>query len=366
MCEENYRNEIQRVLAEQMNQEATSLEEALMAKYALAGSHIESGNLEAGYKCLKEMIETSLHVFGEDHALTSGVSRSAVLSLAATSNRLGHREEAFGWLNCVDRGVQNGTIDRSFVEVSLAHNFACIYSSLGQCDNALPYAEHSVQMYERDENVGETPNKLAAKHTVASIYSDLGQLDKAVTIHKEICREAKKKLGSSHPATKGAKLGLAQLEDYRAGVEPSNVQAQMTASKGRLIAIGVLYGIVNRKDLDSTPVEIRLFSREKRQYLVQMAGGTRSQLYVKPSNIIFDTDTLVHVHGLQNASKYNGKKGMAREYSNKAGRYTVELWETRKLITVKPENLLARYQPDCVFDTTRTLAQMLYHPDACY
>jgi hypothetical protein len=97
-----------------------------------------------------------------------------------------------------------------------------------------------------------------------------------------------------------------------------------------------------------------------------MAGGTRSQLYVKPSDIIFDANTLVHVHGLQNASKYNGKEGMAREYSNKAGRYTVELELTHKLITVKPENLLVKYQPDFVFDTTRTLAQMLSHPNACY
>jgi tetratricopeptide (TPR) repeat protein len=366
MCKEDYRNEIKRVLAELMNQDAKSLEEALMAKFALAGSHIESGNMEAGYKCIKEIIETSLYVFGEDRALTSRVCSSAVVSLAGIASQQGHNEEAVGWLNCVDRGVQNGTIERSLVEVSLAHNFAGIYSSLGQCDKALPYAERSVQMYERDESEGMTPNKLKGKRIVASIYSDLGQLDKAVTINKEICKEAKKKLGSSHPATKWAKLHLAQLEDRWAGVDPSNVQAQMTASKGRLIAIGFLYGIVNRKDLDSTPVEIRLFSGEKRQYLVQVAGGNRSQLYVKPSNIIFDTDTLVYVHGLQNASKYNGKEGMAREYSNNSGRYTVELGETNKLITVKPENLLVKYQPDIVFDTTRTLAQMLSHPDACY
>jgi tetratricopeptide (TPR) repeat protein len=344
-----------------MNQEATSLEDALIAKHALAGSHMGSGNLEACYKCLKEIVETSLDVFGEDHTLASRVSRSAVFSLAATATQLGHREEAFGWLNCVARGVQNEAIERS-----LAHGFASLYFSLGQLGKALPYAERSVEMYERDENVGGTPNKLKAKHTVARIYSDLGQLDKAVTIHKEIYKEAKKKLGPSHPATKATKFRVAQLEDYWAGVDPSNVQAQMTASKDRLIAFGVLYGIVNRKDLDSTPIEIRLFSREKRQYLVQMAGGNRSQLYVNPSDIIFDANTLVYAHGLQNASKYNGKVGMAREYSNKAGRYTVELEETRKLITVKPENLLVRYQPDIVFDTTRTLAQMLSHPNACY
>jgi hypothetical protein len=127
-----------------------------------------------------------------------------------------------------------------------------------------------------------------------------------------------------------------------------------------------LYGIANKKVLGSTPVEIRLFSREKRQYLVQMAGGNRSQLYVEPSNLIFDANTLVHVHGLQNANKYNGKEGRAKEYSNTTGRCTVELEVTHKLITVKPENLLVKYQPDFVFDTTRTLAQMLSHPNACY
>ena len=64
MCKVHYRNEIQRVLAEQMNQEATTLEDALRAKFALVSSHVESGNTKAGYKCLKEIIETSLHAFG--------------------------------------------------------------------------------------------------------------------------------------------------------------------------------------------------------------------------------------------------------------------------------------------------------------
>jgi hypothetical protein len=129
MCKEDHRNEIKRVLAELMNQDAKSLEEALLAKFALAGSHIESGNMEAGYKCIKEIIETSLHVFGEDRALTSRVCSSAVVSLAGIASQQGHNEEAVGWLNCVDRVVQNGTIERSLVEVSLAHNFAGMFQS---------------------------------------------------------------------------------------------------------------------------------------------------------------------------------------------------------------------------------------------
>jgi hypothetical protein len=44
MCKEDCRNEIQRVLAEQMNQKATSLEEVLGAKHALAVSDAELGN----------------------------------------------------------------------------------------------------------------------------------------------------------------------------------------------------------------------------------------------------------------------------------------------------------------------------------
>jgi tetratricopeptide (TPR) repeat protein len=373
MCKEDYRNEIQRVLAEQMNQEATNMEEALMAKYALACSHVDSGNMEAGYKCMKEIIETSLHVFGEDHALTSWVSASAVLTLARIAIKLGHHEEAFGWLNYVDRGLQNGAIERSYVvDVDLVHSFAIIYCSLGQFGKALPYAERSVQMYERYDDEGETQNKIEAKQIVATIYGQLGQRDKAVTVHKEMWKEAKKKLGSSHPATRLAKACLADLEDYWAsGVDPSDVQAQMIASEGRKIATGFLHSIVNGKDLDSTPVEIRLFSPEKRQYLVQMAGGDRSQLYVNPSNIILDTDTPVHVQGLQNAKQYNGKEGVTRDYSNKNGRYTVRLGTTHtesKLITVKPENLIVRYQPDLVFDATSTwtLAQILSHSNACY
>ena len=200
------------------------------------------------------------------------------------------------------------------------------------------------------------------KPTVASIYSSLGQRDKALTIYKEVYKEARKEFGSSHPSTKLAKQNLATEEDYWAGVDPSDVQAKMAASKGRETTIGFLNGLVNKKDLNGTPVEIRLYSREKKQYLVRMAGGDGSQLYVEPSNIIFNMDTNVYVHGLQNASQYNGKLGETKDYLHKNGRYTVELQDAEKLITVKPENLLAQYQPDLVFDTTRTLAQMLSHP----
>jgi hypothetical protein len=158
---------------------------------------------------------------------------------------------------------------------------------------------------------------------------------------------------------------LADEEDYWAGVEPSDVQAKMAASKGREITIGFCRGIVNRKDLNRAPVEIRLFCREKRQYLylVLLPGGDGSQLYVKPSNIIFNPYTSVYVHGLQNANQYNGKVGVTKDYSDKNGRYTVEVQDPKKLITVKPENLVAKYQPDLVFDTTRTMAQMLSNPN---
>jgi hypothetical protein len=182
-----------------------------------------------------------------------------------------------------------------------------------------------------------------------------------------IYKEARKGFGSSHPLTKEAKIRLADLEDSWAGIEPSDVQARMTASKGRSIAIGFCHRIVKRKDLDGRPVEIRLYSRDEGQYLVRMAGGDGSQLYVKPSNLLFNPGTYVYVHGLQNATRYNGKLGLTRDYLDKNGRYTVELQDgTEKLVTVKPENLIAQYQPDLVFDTTRTLVQMLSHPNPCY
>jgi hypothetical protein len=156
-----------------------------------------------------------------------------------------------------------------------------------------------------------------------------------VTINKEIYKEARKELGSSHPMTKWSKRRLAKLEQEWAGVEPSDVQAQMAAFKGRKRVIGSLKGLINRNDLNGTPVEIRLFSREKRQYLVRMAGGDGSQLYVKPSNILFTPGTPpVYVHGLQNANQYNGELGVTRGCLNTNGRYPVLLLETEKLITV--------------------------------
>jgi tetratricopeptide (TPR) repeat protein len=367
MCKQVYRNEIQQVLAEHMNREATNLDEELRAKYMLAGSYDQSGNKEAAYKCLKEIIENVLRVVGEDHAFASSdTTAHTAISLANIAAESGHQEEAFGWLNCVDLGVQNGAIERSRVESGLLQGFATLYLYLGRYDKALPYAEHSVKVYERHNDERETPNKLEATYIVANIYSKLGQRDKAVAMNKEIYKQAKKKLGSSHPSTKALKGLLAQMENYWAsGADPSDVQAQMTASKGRSTAIGFFHSIVNRKDLDGTPVEIRLFSREKRQYLVEIAGGNRSQLYVKPSNIILDTDTPVNVHGLQNAKHYNLKQGTTRDYSNKNGRHTVQMADTGKLITVKPENLLVQHQSDLVFDATRTLAQMLSDPNAC-
>jgi hypothetical protein len=195
--------------------------------------------------------------------------------------------------------------------------------------------------------------KLTVKATVASIYTSLGQRDKGLTIYKENHKEARKKLGSSHPTTRWTKQRLAEVEDYWTRVDPSDYQARMTASKGRAIIVG---------NLNGTPVEIRLYSCERRQYLVRIAGGDGSQSHVKPSDLIFIKGTPVCAHGLQNANQYNGEVGVTKDYSHKNGRYTVELQDAEKLITVKPENLLAQYQPDLVFDTTRTLAQMLSHP----
>jgi hypothetical protein len=76
--------------------------------------------------------------------------------------------------------------------------------------------------------------------------------------------------------TKWAKKSLADVEVSWAGVEPSEDQALMTASKGRSIAIGFFHGLANGKDLEGTPVKILA--------LVRMAGGDGSQLYAKPSN----------------------------------------------------------------------------------
>jgi tetratricopeptide (TPR) repeat protein len=368
MCKDHYRNEIQRVLAEQMNQEATTIQQKLAAKFNSASSYGKSGNIEASYKGYKDIIETYLLVYGEDLAYTSTRFLDTVTSLADISIALGHQEEAFGWLNCMDQGIQDGAIKRSLhFESNLVGCFAKLYSDLGQYDKALPYAKRSVQLLRASKKgEGETWNQLTAKETVARVYSNLGQRDKALPIYREMYKQARKELRSSHPITKWAKQRLAEFEDTWAGKEPSNVQAKMTASKSRSITIGYCHGIANRNDLNGTSVEIRLFSREKRQYLVRMAGGDGSQLYVKPSNILFNPHTSVYIHGLQNANQYNGKSGLTKGYSDNNGRYTVELNHTEKLVTVKPDNLLVQDQPDLVFDSTRTLAQMLSHPYACY
>jgi hypothetical protein len=93
MCKDTYRNEIQRVLAESLNQVATTIEEELVAKHFLASSYRQSGNIEASYKCLKEIIETILCVNGEDHAFKSNLFLDAVFRLASLANALGHQEE---------------------------------------------------------------------------------------------------------------------------------------------------------------------------------------------------------------------------------------------------------------------------------
>jgi hypothetical protein len=351
-----------------MNQDATTIEDELVAKLLLSASHRESGNIEASYKCSKEIVETTLCVFGEERTFTSTLCLDSVIGLAYIANTLGHQEEAFGWINWVDRGIQNGAIERSLAESNLVTCFATIYNNIGQHDKALPYAERSVQLWAANEkSVEDTWNKLVAKTAVASIYSNLGQRDKAVTIQKGTYKEARKKLGPSHPTTKETKQRLAELEASWVGApELSDVQAGMTACKGRTIMIGFLHEVFNREDLSGTPAEIRLYSREKRQYLVRLAGGDGSQLYVKPSNIIFKTVTSVHVHGLQNAKRYNGRLGKTKDYSHTTGRYAVKLEDMEKMITVKPENLVVQYQPDLVFDATQTLEQMLSHPNACY
>jgi hypothetical protein len=169
VCKDIYRNEIQRVLAEQMTQDATSLDEKLAAKHLLACSHRESGNTEASNKCFKEIIETTMRVFGEDRFFSSHLVVDAVFSMSNYANKSGHQEEAFGWLNCVDRGIQNGAIERSLVESNQVHGFATIYDALGQFDRALPYVERGVQLSnERGKSDGDT---LACEETYGQSYS---------------------------------------------------------------------------------------------------------------------------------------------------------------------------------------------------
>jgi hypothetical protein len=67
-----------------------------------------------------------------------------VFSLAIVATNTGHPEEAFGWLNCVDQGIENGAIERSLIEFNLVHGFTLMYNTLGQYDRALPFAMRSV------------------------------------------------------------------------------------------------------------------------------------------------------------------------------------------------------------------------------
>jgi hypothetical protein len=116
MCKDNYRNEIQRVLAKQMTQDTVTIEDGLAATHLLACSYRDSGNIEASYESLKEIIEITLRVFGEDYGLISSLVLEAVFSLAIIANNTGHPEEAFGWPKCVDQGIENGAIERSLIE----------------------------------------------------------------------------------------------------------------------------------------------------------------------------------------------------------------------------------------------------------
>jgi hypothetical protein len=76
-----------------------------------------------------------------------------VICLAGIATELGHQEEAFGWLNCLDRTgelFRTGQSSARLLRAALVHHFAILHCNLGQCGKALPCAERSVQMYERD------------------------------------------------------------------------------------------------------------------------------------------------------------------------------------------------------------------------
>eukprot|EP00300_Choanocystis_sp_HF-7_P013196 c18199_g1_i1.p1 GENE.c18199_g1_i1~~c18199_g1_i1.p1 ORF type:complete len:177 (+),score=37.00 c18199_g1_i1:3-533(+) len=79
------------------------------------------------------------------------------------------------------------------------------------------------------------------------------------------------------------------------------------------------------------------FDHDSGRYRVQVGGGRRI-IAVKPENILLDQGTLVRVTGLTKAPQHNNKVGQIVAYHEDKGRYDLQ-FSDNQTISVKLENV---------------------------
>lgn len=215
----SYRGEIKRELAHARVRLAVASGDELQnikAKSTLGRNLVaDEGNTEAGLGIFQEVMVRYQNLYsGTDMFIHSHVAEAG-LDLVATLNVLGRYHEAIGWLEKLDNVLQSGRAQWRQWEGNMLRHFACAYGNLGRREEALPYAERSVQLHQRylDRTGDYQPTLACAMETKASLIFNLGQREEGLRLVREAYIIMKKAMGSNHPSAKGLKEQVRHMEE---------------------------------------------------------------------------------------------------------------------------------------------------------
>jgi len=366
LCRQYFRNEIQQTLARAKVAEALSSGDTLQhleAHHNMGHAYLNQGKNQAAYDSFTKVIDFFMVHCGECDMLLPELSASAALCMAKALAQMGKIEEALKWLLLVAHNMEReGVSWKDSLEYCVIANLAGVYTQLGRTNEALPYAERSLELARCKTSVPEhKESELMTMQTLANIYSELGQHDKAVPLAREAHKKTKEAYGSSHPLTKFTKQSMVNLEGWAQNPELSKKNSEAEARKK---AVAVLAGLVNRTELNGALVEVCMYYHDKKRYVVEIRGVKnenpgmqKKDIFVKPANLIFQPGTVVFIHSLDRAKEYNFKEAIVKSFSRKKQKFEIEVGS--QVMTIMPGNLLPKYQADMTPEKVYVHAHLL-------
>jgi hypothetical protein len=140
---------------------------------------------------------------------------------------------------------------------------------------------------------------------------------------------------------------------------------RVAAAATKKKSVGKLAGLVKRHELNGVFVEVLSMNINKK-YDVQVRGSSTynehpgiqgGNISVQSENLRFEPGAAVFLHSLKAAKERDGKEGVIKSYSD--GRFAVKLDKTKRLLAIKPENIVAKHQEELKPDIVQTNSLIL-------
>jgi len=368
ICKQYFGGDVQSLLAREKEKAAAQcgdLGKELRPKYNMGHLYFNQGDNEAAYKVFHEILDAYRLHYGEQGMLIESLAANAALNLAAATSRTGRLEESLEWLRKIgDFTINHQVTWKEELEPAVVQRFSVVYAALGRFREAQYFGERSVSLQQslHQRGQGDFRNLIVSMNHLAYLHSQLGQHETAIATAKQAHRMTEEALRPTHPL---AQWMSACVDDLKKWADHPELSERRFVTNRQRKAVGKLAGLTKDK-LNGTIVEVMMYNRSKARYVVRVRGTSSYDLgsegrafFVKPMNLIFDPGTSVFLHSLRRVRQHNGKEGIVRSYSQKTGKFTVELDRGLHFVNVRPENILAKYQAELEPELTYAQARML-------